>query len=105
MGTNYGSLMNESRKIDINYLLERHISIFQLERHLRKDVFYTLLVSPKGPLNSKKINISPDTPLIVKVFPNEISNYQKYLTEYKDIKNQYSDLKYSPNVLPILKVE
>ena len=105
MGNALTSMMSESKKIDIKNLLDKYLNNFQLEKELRKDVFITIIVTPKKELISKILTISPETPLIFKIFPIENTSYLKYSEDYKNIKKLYSDLKSSPNVLPIIKLE
>ena len=108
MGTYYDSQMSEPKKIDMKNLLEQYNNKFQLEKELRKDIFITIIVSPKEQLNTKKLNLSPETPLIIKVFPAENVggvNYLKVSQDLKYITTQYSDLKINPNILPIIRIK
>ena len=101
MGTTLG-LLNDSKKCDFNLLLNNYYSNFQLEETLRKDSFITLLVSTKDFIISEHLKISLETPLILKIFALESINYLKYSQEFKDIIDQYKNLKITPNVLPLL---
>ena len=104
MGTTLVS--NDEKKIDKEFLLKRYFPYYDLlEDNLRNDAFITILVKNKKYINSRSLKIPPETPLIFKIFPMENKNYLKYSQEFNNIKIKYSDLKSTPNILPLLKLQ
>ena len=104
MGTTLG-ILNDSKKIDIELLLNRYFGKFILEETLRKDAFITLIVSSKNFIISNHLNIIPETPLVLKIFPMKSNNYLKYSQEFINIQKEFMELKSTSNVLPLLKLQ
>ena len=105
MGSTSGFLLNESKKIDINLLLKNHLGKFKLEEILRKDAFITIIATSKENINYEKLNIYPESPLVFKLLPIEKNNYLKYSQDFNDIQKNFSNLKSTPNILPLLQIE
>ena len=105
MGTALGALLNESKKIDVDNFLGKYFDQFHLEEKPRNDAFTTVIVTTEGYININKFKINPGTPLVLKIFPRGSDNYLKYSQEFINIQKNYSNLKSSPNVLPLLQLQ
>ena len=86
--------------IDIKQIIDKYSNKFTIKSYLRKDVFKTLLVTTK-----EKSEFGNNIPLVIKLFPKDSENYLKYSQEFEEIKNNYSNLKSTPNVVPIIKLD
>ena len=100
MGTVLGQSINESKKIDTELFLSKYSEKYELKSFLKQGIFNTLLVTSK-----KDSNYDPGIPFVIKLFPISNDNYLKYSQEFTEIKNLYSNLESSPNVVPIIKLD
>ena len=99
---------NESNKIDLNSLLNEYFIDYKLEQKIREDVFITIVATTKKEILMENLKINSGIPLVFKIFPiknSKIPEYVKYTQEFINIIKTYSELKYTPNILPLLKME
>ena len=100
-----GNTSDESKKIDLNYLLSVHFNDFKLIQKIREDIFITIVTTSKKELILENLTIKSGLPLVFKIFPLKNPVYSKYSQDFIDIIKLYSELKYTPNILPLLKLE
>ena len=103
MGATLQQQINESKKINIDLFLtnSKYSKDYKLVSYLKNDIFKTLLVT-----TYKTKEYENGIPFVIKLFPIENDKiYLKYFQDFVEIKNYYSNIESTPNILPIIKVE
>ena len=97
------SEINESKKINLDLFFSNseYSRDYKLVSYLKNDIFKTLLVT-----TNKTKEYESGIPFVIKLYP--IQNQKilsKYSEEFKSLKENYSNIESTPNILPIIKVE
>ena len=91
---------------DINILLNEYFkNKFTLIKILRKDRFKTIIVKSKDNIIDHNLSINSENPLVFKILPMKKDNKLNYFQDFNNIKKQFSDIKSTPNILPLLAIE
>ena len=108
MGTSQTLLNVNDQILDSEILINKYLYQYEFEMILRQDALFKSIIvtSTNKNISTSKLNLelTPGTPLIIKIFPRKNENYLKYSQEFENIKSLYSNLQSTPNVLPILEI-
>ena len=102
MGATLEQQINESKTINLDFFLSnsKYSRDYKLVSYLKNDIFKTLLVTTK-----KTKEFESGIPFVIKLYPIQNEQiYNKYYQKFFDIKNYYSNIESTPNILPIIEL-